>query len=64
MLDSLGITTGIEVLDMHLEKLMVYFAMVFAVVLELIQMRYNSNLERYRQDREEAKDNLVFPDQE
>lgn len=43
-LDSLGITTGIEVLDMHLEKLMVYFAMVFAVVLELIQMRYNSNL--------------------
>ncbi len=64
VLDSLGITTGIEVLDMHLEKLMVYFAMVFAVVLELIQMRYNSNLERYRQDREEAKDNLVFPDQE
>lgn len=45
--DSLGITTGIEILDMHLEKLMVYFAMVFAVVLELIQMRYNSNLARY-----------------
>lgn len=64
VLDSLGITTGIEVLDMHLEKLMVYFAMVFAVVLELIQMRYNSNLERYRQEREEAKDNLASPDQE
>ncbi len=46
-LDSLGITTGIEVLDMHLEKVMVYFAMVFAVILELIQMRYNANLGRY-----------------
>ncbi len=46
-LDSLGITTGIEVLDMHLEKLMVYFAMVFAVILELVQMHYNSNLARY-----------------
>lgn len=48
VLDSLGITTGIEVLDMHLEKVMVYFAMVFAIVLELIQMRFNANLERYR----------------
>lgn len=47
-LDSCGITTGIEVLDMHLEKLMVYFAMVFAVVLELVQMRYNSNLAKWR----------------
>ena len=33
VLDSLGINSGIEVLDMHMEKLMVYFAMVFAVVL-------------------------------
>lgn len=40
--DGLGITTGIEVLGMHMEKLMVYFAMVFAVILEVIQMRYNS----------------------
>lgn len=46
-LDSLGITTGIEILDMHLEKLMVYFAMIFAVILELIQMRYNSNLREF-----------------
>lgn len=42
--DSLGITTHIEILDMHLEKLIVYCAMVFAVILELIQMRYNANL--------------------
>lgn len=49
VLDSCGITTGIEVLDMHLEKLMVYFAMVFAIVLELIQMRYNTNLRRFKE---------------
>ncbi|WP_172135811.1 TerC family protein [Adlercreutzia sp. ZJ473] len=48
VLDAAGITTGIEVLDMHLEKLMVYFAMVFAVILELIQMRYNANLARWK----------------
>ncbi len=48
VLDSLGITTGVELLDMHLEKLMVYFAMIFAIVLEFIQMRYNTNLEKYR----------------
>ncbi|MEG0503716.1 MAG: TerC family protein, partial [Raoultibacter sp.] len=42
-LDSLGINSGIEVLDMHAEKLMVYFAMVFAFILELIQMTYNKN---------------------
>ena len=43
-LDGLGINSGIEVLDMHMEKLMVYFSMVFAVVLELIQMRHGTNL--------------------
>ncbi len=43
VLDSLGINSGIEVLDMHAEKLMVYFAMVFAIVLEVIQMRYTKN---------------------
>lgn len=48
VLDAAGINSGVEVLDMHMEKLMVYFAMVFAVVLELIQMRYNSNLAKYR----------------
>ena len=50
VLDSAGIHTDIEVLDMHIEKLMVYFAMVFAIVLELIQMRYNSNLKRYHEE--------------
>lgn len=51
VLDSLGINSGIEVLDMHAEKLMVYFAMVFAIVLELIQMSYNANLAAWRKDR-------------
>ncbi|MEC4175853.1 TerC family protein [Adlercreutzia sp. R7] len=48
VLDSAGITTGIEVLDMHLEKIMVYFAMIFAVVLELVQMRFNTNLTAWK----------------
>ena len=50
MLDSLGINSGIEVLDMHMEKLMVYFAMVFAFVLELIQMRWSSNFAKWKQE--------------
>ena len=42
VLDGLGINSGIEVLDMHMEKLMVYFAMVFCLVIELFQMAYNA----------------------
>lgn len=49
--DAMGITSGIEVLGMHMEKLMVYFAMVFAVVLECIQMRRNSNYRRWMESR-------------
>ena len=47
VLDSMAIHSGIEVLDMHMEKLMVYFAMVFSVILELIQMKFLSNKEAY-----------------
>lgn len=50
VLDSAGIHTSIEVLDMHMEKLMVYFAMIFAVVLEFIQMRFSSNLNKWKQE--------------
>lgn len=50
LLESFGINSGIEVLDMHLEKLMVYFAMIFAVVLELIQMKFQSKLQAYALD--------------
>lgn len=50
VLDSLGINSGIEVFDMHAEKLMVYFAMAFAFVLELVQMAYNKNVADWRRD--------------
>ena len=46
VLDSLGITTGVEILDMHMEKLMVYFAMLFSVLIQLVQIRYKSNLDK------------------
>ena len=48
VLDSAGIHTSIEVLDMHMEKLMVYFAMIFAVDLEFIQMAFNSRLNAWK----------------
>lgn len=49
VLDSLGINSGVEVLDMHMEKLMVYFAMVFSFVLELIQMAYNKRVAEFHE---------------
>lgn len=62
MLDGLGINSGIEILDMHLEKLMVYFAMVFSIILELIQMKYKKNYQMWvaRKNREidSTKDQL------
>ena len=53
-LDGLGINSGIEIFDMHLEKLMVYFAMVFSIILELIQMKYKKNYQMWvaRKNRE------------
>lgn len=51
VIDSAGFHTGIELLHMPLEKLIVYFAMVFCIVLELIQMRYNKNFLSWRKDR-------------
>ena len=56
VLDSLGINSGIEVLDMHMEKLMVYFAMLFAVIMELIQIRYKNNLKRHEERTEGFED--------
>ena len=51
VLDASGLHTGIELLHMPLEKLIVYFAMVFCIVLELIQMRYNANFIAWRKER-------------
>lgn len=47
VLDGFGVHSGIEVLDMHGEKFMVYFAMVFAVILQLLQMRYKKNFQEW-----------------
>lgn len=46
-LDGLGIHSGVELLDMHVEKLMVYFAMVFSVIIQLIQMKYKKNYQTW-----------------
>lgn len=51
VMDAAGFHTGIELLHMPLEKLIVYFAMVFCIVLELIQMRYNANFLSWRKER-------------
>ena len=49
VLDSMGINSGIEILDMHMEKLMVYFAMLFSVVLEFLQLKYKANLRKFEE---------------
>lgn len=57
LLEGLHINSGIEVLDMHMEKLMVYFAMVFAVMLEFIQMKRNSNYQKWLEECKKSEDN-------
>ncbi len=52
VLDSLGINSGIEVLDMHMEKLMVYFAMLFSVIMEFLQIRYKRNYAKWHNEHE------------
>lgn len=51
--DSLGINSGIEVLDMHMEKLMVYFAMVFSVIIVGLLIAYKSRKQRFEQEKAE-----------
>ena len=50
VIDALGFHSGIEVIGIPGEKFMIYFAMVFAFVLELIQIRYNNNLRAVREE--------------
>jgi len=65
VLDSLGINSGIEVLDMHMEKLMVYFAMLFAVILELIQIAYQSNMRKWKTEQiSKASKKWTSPEEE
>lgn len=53
VLDSLGISSGVEVLDMHMEKLMVYFAMLFSVIMQGIQIAYKNRLADWRKEQED-----------
>lgn len=55
ILEGLELVTGIELMGMGLENIVVYFAMAFSVVLELIQMRYNRNLEKMHAEIAEHK---------
>ena len=55
-LDGLGIHSGVELLDMHVEKLMVYFAMVFSVIIQLIQMRYKKNYQAWVEEKNRELD--------
>lgn len=55
-LDSLGINTGIEILDMHMEKAMVYFAMLFSVIMELVQIRYKRRLQEFEASQQAPSD--------
>ena len=48
VVDGVGFHSGIEVLGIAGEKFMVYFAMIFAFVLEIIQIRYNKNVAEYK----------------
>ncbi len=50
IIDAAGFHTGIELMHISLEKLMVYFAMIFSIVLEVIQMRYHSNLTKWKSE--------------
>jgi len=45
--DSVGLRSGVEVLGIHGEKLMVYFAMLFSVIITMIQIRYNRTYQEW-----------------
>ena len=54
--DSLGLESGFEVLDMSMEKLMVYFVMLFSVIMEMLQIRYKRNYDKWRDEHEGDED--------
>lgn len=58
LLDSLGINSGIEILDMHAEKLMIYFAMLFSVIIQLIQLRFKRNYQEWVAEKNRELDAL------
>lgn len=51
IVDGAGFHTGIELLGMGLEKLMVYFAMVFSAIVVFIQLAYKKNYEQFVEEK-------------
>lgn len=47
VVDGAGFHTGIELLGMGLEKLLVYFAMVFSAIVVFIQLAYKKNYQAF-----------------
>ncbi len=64
ILDSCGITSGIEIFDMNLEKFMVYFAMIFAVIITSFQIFYHSKVDKYHAELAELDSNNDRPSSE
>ncbi|MDR2036232.1 MAG: TerC family protein [Coriobacteriales bacterium] len=49
VLDSLGVHAGWELFGIALEKALVYFAMIFSIILTIVQMRYNKHFNEWRE---------------
>ena len=50
VLDSLGINTGMEIIGMTVEKMMVYFAMLFSFIVVCVQIAYKSKRNKYEEE--------------
>lgn len=55
-LDGLGINSGIEILDMHAEKLMVYFAMLLCLIVQFVQLAYKKQKDAWEAEKEDTAD--------
>lgn len=55
-LDGLGITTGQELLGMHFEKVMVYFAMLLCLIVQFVQLAYKKNKETWEAENQSSID--------
>jgi len=48
ILDSLGFHTGTTLIGIPTEKMIIYFAMLFSVIIVLLVMRFNKNLQEWK----------------
>lgn len=54
--ESLGFSTGIEVLGIHLEKFIAYLAMLFAFITVLLRLKHKENLRKFNEHSEGFED--------